>query len=91
MPETPAPAPKPTPAAAKASPTQPKTRRAVTPRTLARFLKDAGPYALALGIFAITAEFALNTTAAHYADELFTLALVLIRSTNTPPPAPPAA
>lgn len=55
----------------------------------ARLARDLGPYALALGVFALTAACALNTTAAHYADELFTLALIMIRANN--PPAPPPA
>lgn len=58
-------------------------------RAVNRVLREGGPYALALTIFAVTAHYTLNTVAAHYADELFTLALVLMRNSRTPP-APPA-
>ncbi len=57
-------------------------------RALVRAGKDLGPYVLALGVFAIAAKYTLNTTAARYADDLFTLALIMIKAGgHLPPPA----
>jgi len=71
-----------------------RTPRAHAPlllRLIARGVKDAAPYALAVGVFAITAQFTLNPTAARYADQLFALALILARTGGrTPPTQPPA-
>lgn len=56
---------------------------------LVRAARDLGAYALALTVFAVTAHWTLNPVAAGYADKLFTLALVMIRLGNPPPPSPP--
>jgi hypothetical protein len=66
---------------------KPVKTRHVNLRGVAKWARDLGPYALVLTVFVVTAHCTLNPTAAHYADELFTLGLVLIRTTN--PPAPP--
>jgi hypothetical protein len=43
-----------------------------------------------MGVFAISAHWTLNSTAARYADELFAIALVLIRTRDhLPPPSKP--
>lgn len=62
-----------------------------TPRRfhgLARLIRDFGPYALALLVFVVVAHTTLNPAAARYGDQLFTLALVLIKAGggSSPPP-----
>ena len=56
---------------------------------LVRVGRELGPYLLALIVWAVTAHYALNAVAAKYADELFTIALVLIKADRSP--TPPAA
>lgn len=58
-------------------------------RALLRLAREAAPYALALVIWVVVIRVPnLNADAKRYADELFAVALVLIRAvSHLPPPS----